>query len=143
MNVQLKRAYDKPSVSDGVRVLVDRLWPRGLTKDKAGIDHWLRDLAPSDQLRHWYHSRPTQWLLFRKRYLEELAAPSASHALEELYALAADSKTLTLIFASKNEEHNNAVVLRDLLQGMRKPPSSSGPARAAASGRVRRRAPRR
>ncbi len=137
MTIKLKRAYEKPSVSDGVRVLVDRLWPRGLTKEKAAIDHWLRDLAPSDKLRRWYHSRPTQWVLFRKRYLEELGGAAASRALEELYQLAAKSKTLTLVFSSRNEEHNNAVVLRDLLQGMRKPPSSSGPARAAA-GRVRR-----
>ncbi len=142
MDVKLKRAYDPPSVSDGVRVLVDRLWPRGMSKDKARFDHWLRDLAPSDKLRKWYHARPTQWMLFRKRYLQELGEPAASHALEELYRLAAESKTLSLVFASKNEEHNNAVVLRDLLQGMRKPPSSSGPARAAASGRIRRRARR-
>ncbi len=142
MNVALKRAYDKPSVSDGVRVLVDRLWPRGLTKDKAQIDHWLRDLAPSDKLRKWYHARPSLWTQFRKRYLEELDSPAASTALEELYRLAAKAKTTTLVYSSKNDEHNNAVVLRDLLQGMRKPPSSSGPARAAASGRVRRSARR-
>ncbi len=142
MNVALKRAYDKPSVSDGVRVLVDRLWPRGLTKEKAGIDHWLRDLAPSAQLRKWYHARPTQWMLFRKRYLEELGAPAASRALEELYGVAAKAKTPTVIYSSKNDEHNHAVVLRDLLHGMRKPPSSSGPARAAASGRIRRSARR-
>ena len=141
MTVKLKRAYAKPSVSDGVRVLVDRLWPRGLTKEKALIDHWLRDLAPSDKLRRWYHARPSQWVLFRKRYLEELCTAAASRALEELYRLAGASRTLTLVFSSRNEEHNNAVVLRDLLQGMRKPPSSSGPARAAASGRVRRRRP--
>ncbi len=142
MNVALKRAYDKPSVSDGVRVLVDRLWPRGLTKDKAKIDHWLRDLAPSDKLRKWYHARPSLWTQFRKRYLEELGTPKASQALEELYAVAAKARTTTLIYASKNDEHNTAVVLRDLLQGMRKPPSSSGPARAAASGRIRRSARR-
>jgi uncharacterized protein YeaO (DUF488 family) len=144
MDVKVKRAYEKPSVSDGVRVLVDRLWPRGLTKEKAQIEHWLRDLAPSDTLRKWYHSRPTQWMLFRKRYLQELGDAAASRALEELYGLARTSKALTLVFASKDEEHNNAVVLRDLLQGMRKPPSSSGPARAAAAGgRMRRSARRR
>ena len=140
MSVNLKRAYEKPSVSDGVRVLVDRLWPRGLTKEKALIDHWLRDLAPSDKLRKWYHARPTLWPLFRKRYLQELGSAAASRALEELYRLAAASKTITLVFSSRNEEHNNAVVLRDLLEGMRKPPSSSGPGRAA--GRVRRSARR-
>ncbi len=143
MKVALKRVYDKPSLSDGTRVLVDRLWPRGLTKAAAKVDVWLRDLAPSDALRKWYHARPTQWLAFRKKYLEELKSPAANAALEELYALAAESKTLTLLFASKDEDRNNATVLRDLLQGMRKPPSSSGPARAAAAGRVRRSARRR
>jgi len=143
MKVTIKRAYEKPSVSDGVRVLVDRLWPRGVSKSAARIDSWLRDLAPSNALRRWYHARPTQWLVFRKRYLQELASPPATHALEELHDLAAASKMLTLIFASRNEHHNNAAVLRDLLQGMRKPPSSSGPARAAASGRIRRAARRR
>ncbi|MBZ5647840.1 MAG: DUF488 family protein [Acidobacteriia bacterium] len=143
MKVTIKRAYEKPSVSDGVRVLVDRLWPRGVSKSAARIDSWLRDLAPSNALRRWYHARPTQWLVFRKRYLQELASPVATRALEELHHLAATSKTLTLVFASRNEQHNNAAVLRDLLQGMRKPPSSSGPARAAASGRIRRAARRR
>ncbi len=143
MNVMIKRAYDKPSVSDGTRVLVDRLWPRGLTKSAAKIDAWLRDLAPSNALRRWYHARPTLWQMFRKRYLQELNAPEATRAIEQLHDLAAKSKTLTLVYASKNEEHNNAVVLRDLLQGMRKPPSSSGPAAAAAGGRIRRSARRR
>jgi len=143
MQVTVKRVYEKPSVSDGRRVLVDRLWPRGLTQAAASIDAWMRDLAPSDNLRKWYHSRPTQWLLFRKRYLEELSSPEADRALQELHELAARSKTLTLVYASRNQEHNNAVVLRDLLQGMRKPPSSSGPARAAATGRIRRAARRR
>lgn len=143
MNVALKRAYDKPSLSDGTRVLVDRLWPRGVSKGAARLDAWLRDLAPSDTLRHWYHARPALWLTFRKRYLQELDTPAATRALEELHRLAENAKTLTLVYASKNEDRNNAVVLRDLLLGMRKPPSSSGPARAAASGRVRRSARRR
>ena len=143
VNVLTKRVYEKPSLSDGARVLVDRLWPRGVSKNAAKIDAWLRDLAPSDKLRKWYHARPTQWLLFRKRYLQELNSPEATKAFEELCELASKAKTLTLIFASRNEEQNNATVLRDLLNGMRKPPSSSGPARAAAGGRIRRSAPRR
>ncbi len=135
--ISLKRAYDPASVSDGFRVLVDRLWPRGLTKDKAEIDLWLKDLAPSDTLRKWFHARPAQWPAFRKRYLAELSQPLATAALEELYHLADKRKRLTLVFSSKNAEHNNAVVLKELLEGMRKPPSSSGPAAAAAAGRAR------
>ena len=135
--VSLKRAYDPASVSDGVRVLVDRLWPRGLTKEKARIDEWLRDLAPSDELRKWYHARPSQWANFRKRYLAELRSPEATAALEKLYQLANKRRRVTLVFASRNLERNNATVLKDLLDGMRKPPSGSGPAAAAAAGRAR------
>jgi uncharacterized protein YeaO (DUF488 family) len=132
MPVALKRAYDKPAPADGVRVLVDRLWPRGVKKEKAQIDAWLRDLAPSTQLRRWFHARPAQWPLFRKRYLEELGEPAATLALSQLYDLARKRKRLTLVFSSRNLEHNNAVVLKELLDGMRKPPHSSGPERAAA-----------
>lgn len=131
MPVALKRAYDKPSTADGVRVLVDRLWPRGVKKEDANIRAWLRDLAPSDQLRRWFHARPAQWQKFRERYLQELSEPAAARALVELYELAACSKRLTLVYASRNLEHNNAVVLKELLDGMRKPPHSSGPEKAA------------
>lgn len=137
MNVALKRAYDRPSAADGARVLVDRLWPRGIKKESARLDAWLKDLAPSDELRKWFHERPTMRQQFRKRYLEELREPEASAALEQLYELVASRKKVTLIFASKNEEFNNAVVLKELLEGMRKPPHTTGPA-AAASARVRR-----
>ena len=142
MEVLLKRAYDKPSLSDGARVLVDRLWPRGLTKRAAALDVWLKALAPSHSLRRWFHARPLQWPAFRKRYLEELAQPEAGAALEQLYRLAERRRRITLVFSSRNSEHNNAVVLKELLEGMRKPPSSSGPA-AAVPARARARAPRR
>jgi uncharacterized protein YeaO (DUF488 family) len=128
--VTVKRAYEKPARSDGYRVLVDRLWPRGLSKSQAALHTWLRDLAPSDELRHWFHSRPENWLTFRKRYLKELALPEAEEALDELYRLARRKGNLTLLFASKNEQHNNAVVLKDLLDGMRKPPTGTGPGAA-------------
>ncbi len=140
--VTVKRVYEKPARSDGYRVLVDRLWPRGLSKNRVALDAWLRDLAPSDELRHWFHARPESWLVFRKRYLKELAAPAAAGALEELYRLAGRKKNLTLLFASKNEQHNNAVVLKDLLDGMRKPPTGTGPARSARSKHAKR-APKR
>jgi uncharacterized protein YeaO (DUF488 family) len=136
MAILVKRAYEKPSPKDGVRVLVDRLWPRGISKSAAKLEKWLRDLAPSDALRRWYHGRDgADFAEFRKRYLAELCEPAATVALSELYDLAAHNHTVTLIYASKDEQQNNATVLRDLLSGMRKPPSSSGPAKAVASGR--------
>ena len=131
--VTVKRVYAKPARTDGMRVLVDRLWPRGLSKERAAVDRWLRDLAPSDGLRKWFHARPEAWQVFRKRYLKELVQLEAGHALDELYDLASRRKKLTLLFASRNEEYNNAVVLKDLLEGMRKPPTGTGPARARAS----------
>lgn len=139
MTVAVKRVYEAPASRDGARVLVDRLWPRGLSKARARIDHWLKDLAPSDELRQWFHVHPGEFEGFRKNYLKELKRPEAETALEELYRLA--EKKLTLLFAYKDEEHNNAVVLKDLLQGSRKPPSGTGPA-AIGAGRVRRAARR-
>jgi uncharacterized protein YeaO (DUF488 family) len=136
--VTVKRVYEKPARSDGYRVLVDRLWPRGLSKSQVSLDAWLHDLAPTDELRHWFHARPENWLAFRKRYLKELAAPQAAGALDELYRLARKKKNLTLLFASKNEQHNNAVVLKDLLEGMRKPPTGTGPARSMRSKQAKR-----
>src|SRR5262249_52879781 len=102
-------------------------------KEKAAVDTWLRNLAPSDQLRRWYHQRPAAWVSFCRRYLKELTQPDAAGALDELYRLAQKPKQLTLLFASKNLERNNAVVLRDLLNGMRKPPTGTGPAGAKAT----------
>jgi uncharacterized protein YeaO (DUF488 family) len=125
--IMVKRVYEKPGRGDGHRVLVDRLWPRGVSKSQAALDAWLRDLAPSDELRHWFHARPDHWIAFRKRYLRELALPQAAEPLAELYRLAGKRKNLTLLFASKNQQHNNAVVLKDLLEGMRKPPTGTGP----------------
>lgn len=127
MTVSIKRVYEPAERSDGVRVLVDRLWPRGLTKEKAAIDEWLRDLAPSNELRHWYHARPGEWEAFRKKYLNELTQPEPQEALHRLYDLADNKKHLTLLFASKNESLNNAVVLKELLEGKRKPPTGTGP----------------
>ncbi|MGH9545143.1 MAG: DUF488 domain-containing protein [Terriglobales bacterium] len=125
--VTVKRVYEKPVRGDGYRVLVDRLWPRGLSKGRAALHAWLRDLAPSDELRRWFHAHPESWLTFRKRYLKELVLPEAAEALDKLYRLADRKRNLTLLFASKNERRNNAVVLKDLLDGMRKPPTGTGP----------------
>jgi uncharacterized protein YeaO (DUF488 family) len=142
-HINIKRVYEDAARGDGYRVLVDRLWPRGLSKNKAAVDRWLRDLAPSDELRRWFHARPENWLAFRKRYLKELAQPEAAAALDQLYRLARRRKNLTLLFASKNEHQNNATVLKDLLEGMRKPPTGTGPgAVRALRGRQAKRMPR-
>jgi uncharacterized protein YeaO (DUF488 family) len=141
--VQVKRIYAEPSRADGTRVLVDRLWPRGVSKSQAALHAWLRDLAPSDALRQWFHARPEGWMAFRKRYLKELSSPEAAEALHELYDLVGRRKQLTLLFAAKNEERNNAVVLKELLEGMRKPPTGTGPgAVRALRERQAKRAPR-
>jgi uncharacterized protein YeaO (DUF488 family) len=132
MAVRIKRAYEQPVSTDGARVLVDRLWPRGVEKKNAALACWLRELAPSNELRKWFHAHRAMWTQFRSRYMKELAAPEASAQLDQLYELAESNRTVTLVYASRDEEHNNAVVLRDLLNGARKPPSSSGPPKAAA-----------
>jgi uncharacterized protein YeaO (DUF488 family) len=142
MAISLKRVYDAPARSDGTRVLVDRLWPRGISKESAKLKAWLRDLAPSNELRVWYHSHPSQWLAFRRKYLHELRAPEATAALEQLYSLAGTHARLTLLFGSRNLERNNATVLKELMEGSRKPPSTSGALKAAALKRGRARAPR-
>jgi len=136
MAVAVKRVYETPASSDGLRVLVDRLWPRGLAKEDAVVKLWLRDLAPSKELREWFHANPEAWRLFRRRYLKELVSPEAGVALEKLYAVAQSGKKLTLLYASRNEEQNNAVVLKELLDGARKPPSSIGRA-TGGRGRIR------
>src|ERR1700730_15099585 len=136
MTVAVKRVYEPASRSDGVRVLVDRLWPRGLKKEDVAAKFWLRDLAPSDELRKWFHADPGAWRMFRKRYLKELVGEAASAAVEKLHRLAAGKRQVTLLYASKNEEYNNATVLKELLEGLPKPPSSVGHSTAARS-RVR------
>jgi uncharacterized protein YeaO (DUF488 family) len=135
MSVSVKRVYQEPSRRDGTRVLVDRLWPRGLSKQDAAIGKWLRDLSPSTELRKWFHTYPTEWRKFRQRYLRELADEPAAKALADLYRLSNKGK-VTLLFASRNEEHNNATVLKELMEGARKPPTGTGPA-AARGARIR------
>jgi uncharacterized protein YeaO (DUF488 family) len=110
--IRLKRAYDAPSATDGVRVLVDRLWPRGIKKTDACIDHWFKDLAPSTELRQWFAHDPARWEEFRRRYRAELA--NSSGRLDELRNLARAHR-VTLIYAARDEAHNDAVVLRDEL----------------------------
>ncbi|MBI5055652.1 MAG: DUF488 domain-containing protein [Nitrospirae bacterium] len=110
--VRLKRIYDPPSPSDGRRVLVDRLWPRGIKKEDAKIDLWLKDIAPGNELRKWFSHGPAKWPEFRKRYREEL---KDRPALLKLLREELRKGTVTLLFAAKDIEHNNAVVLKEVL----------------------------
>src|SRR5271167_4471478 len=125
MKVRTKRVYDEPSPQDGARVLVDRLWPRGLTKEAAALDAWMKDIAPSHELRKWYHAHPLQWAKFRKQYLAELTTDEAHAGLQQLHDLARKRPGLTLLFASKSLEHNNALILKELVEGERKPPTGT------------------
>lgn len=111
--IKLKRVYDPPAKSDGVRILVDRLWPRGLTKEAARIDEWRRDLAPSDGLRKWFGHDPEKWPEFRRRFTEELKEKTAD--LREI-ARRARNGMVTLVFAARDAEHCNAVVLKSLIE---------------------------
>lgn len=114
--VRMKRAYDPPAAADGTRVLVDRMWPRGVSKDDAAIDWWARELAPSNELRRWFGHDPERFDGFAERYRAELQGSEALEALGALRRLAAEG-TVTLVYAARDEQHNNARVLRDLLQG--------------------------
>lgn len=113
---RLKRVYEAASPEDGLRILVDRLWPRGLAKEKAKIDLWLRDLSPSDALRKRFHGRPETWSAFRTAYAQELKEPAAQAAVAELRAKLRQGP-VTLLYAARDEEKNNAVALRDWLAG--------------------------
>ncbi len=113
--VRLKRAYESVEPSDGRRVLVERLWPRGVRKDQAGLDDWLKDLAPSDSLRKWFRHDPDRWDEFEERYTRELESDAARAALDELVQRAA-SKTVTLVYSAHDEEHNSAVVLKGVIE---------------------------
>ncbi|WUK10892.1 DUF488 family protein [Kitasatospora sp. NBC_00374] len=121
MTVHLRRIYREPSADEGRRVLVDRLWPRGLRKDAAGFDEWLREVAPSDELRRWYGHEPARYEEFRTRYLAELAEPVRAEALERLRVLAA-AGPLTLLTATREVELSHLTVLVGLLG----PDSASG-----------------
>ena len=137
MTVRIKRVYDPLSPHDGARVLVDRLWPRGLTKEEAALDIWMKDIAPSDALRKWYHAHPVQWPKFRERYLAELTNEAAHAALQQLYDMADKRGGVTLLYASRSQEQNHALLLKQLLDGERKPPTGTGPLRSVAAGRAR------
>jgi uncharacterized protein YeaO (DUF488 family) len=113
LNICLKRAYEPPSAEDGLRVLVDRLWPRGLGKTEAAIDRWLKEVAPSSELRRWFGHDPCKWDEFRRKYEVELSG--RGDLLEELRQAAREGP-LTLVYSARDQEHNQAVVLRDVLK---------------------------
>ena len=113
--VRIKRAYSESSSHDGVRILVDRVWPRGITKERAHIVEWRQDLAPSTSLRKWFGHDPARWAGFRRRYRTEL-----KRSMEELEKLARLSchQTITLVYSAADEEHNQAVVLKELIEAI-------------------------
>ena len=119
--IQVKRIYDPPRKSDGYRVLVDRIWPRGLSKDAARIDLWMKDIAPTTELRKWFNHDPARWTTFQEKYRAELS--QLGERLDELRDRA-KKEPVTLLYGAKDTEHNQAVVLRDVLA---QPKSRSAP----------------
>ena len=115
--IQTKRVYDKPAGTDGFRVLVDRLWPRGLTKEKAQVHLWMKEIAPSDELRKWFHHEERNWGEFVRKYKTELA--KKKNLLSELNKLEKEKGTVTLLFGSMDEKQNQAIVLAEILKGKR------------------------
>ncbi|MFC6633506.1 DUF488 domain-containing protein [Microbulbifer taiwanensis] len=113
-SIHCKRAYASPQRGDGYRVLVDRLWPRGLSRESLPLDDWCKALAPSDELRHWFNHDPRLWAAFYQRYHKELREKSAE--IETLLK-ASNGRPLTLLYAARDQEHNNAVALKMFLQG--------------------------
>lgn len=113
-NVKLKRAYEPAAAGDGTRVLIDRLWPRGVKKADAAIDQWIKDISPSTALRKWFGHDPARWQEFRRRYAVEVH--EHPEQLDKLRALARQGQ-ITLVFSAHDEDHNDAVVLKDLLLG--------------------------
>lgn len=117
-DIELQRAYDDPTSQHGYRVLVDRFWPRGRSKDVLKLDEWARDLAPSADLIHWYGHVPERWGEFRRRYRSELAVPEQRERLRALLA-AAGARRITLVYGARTETGNQAIVLREALQALR------------------------
>ncbi len=115
--IKVRRVYDPPKRDDGCRVLVDRLWPRALSKDKARIQLWLRDIAPSDELRKWFAHDPRKWVAFQKKYQAELKGRKG--LLGTVQKLEKVHGTVTLLYAARDAQHNNAVALRRLFAGFR------------------------
>lgn len=114
MAIQIKRVYEKPSKTDGYRVLVDRLWPRGVSKEKAHLDLWLKEIAPSTELRKWFGHIPSKWEEFEKRYTKELQ--ENQELIQQLKDLEKKYKQVTLLYGARDTEHNEAVLLKEFLE---------------------------
>jgi len=112
--IQTKRVYEEPQSTDGLRILVDRLWPRGLSKQKAKIDLWLKDIAPSNKLRKWFNHDPAKWKDFKIRYKKEINGNKSQFSL--LKDAARKNKVITIVYAASDKEHNNAVIMKNLLK---------------------------
>ena len=112
--IRVKRIYEKPAKEDGWRVLADRLWPRGMKKEKAHIDLWMKDVAPSDALRKWFGHEPKKWVEFQKKYRAELG--KKKEQISNLKKIEREHRTLTLLFGAKDESHNQAVLLAEVLK---------------------------
>ena len=113
-NVKLKRAYEPPTPDDGMRILIDRLWPRGVTKERAAIDQWMKDISPSTELRKWFGHDPARWDEFRRRYAKEVH--QHAELLDQLRSLAREGP-ITLVYSARDEKHNDAIELRELILG--------------------------
>lgn len=113
--IRIKRVYCEPSSRDGIRILVDRIWPRGVSKKRASLAAWRKDLAPSSSLRKWFGHDPNKWEAFKKRYRKELCYAESEKGLNELAQLSRQ-KTLTLVYSAADEEHNQAVVVKEILE---------------------------
>jgi uncharacterized protein YeaO (DUF488 family) len=115
--IQLKRVYEEPSREDGLRILVDRLWPRGLSKQRAAVDLWLKDVAPSTELRKWFGHDPAKWQEFQARYRQELRERQPTL---QLLKEKCQEQTVTLVYGARDQEHNEALVLKRILEGHRR-----------------------
>lgn len=115
--IKIKRIYEPTKASDGFRILIDRLWPRGLSKEKAKIDLWLKEIAPSNELRKWFNHEPKKWKKFKERYKDELLHNEEAKAvMDELKKIIAKKRIVTLLFSASDEEHNNAVAFQEILK---------------------------
>ncbi len=114
--IRIKRVYEPPEKDDCFRILVDRLWPRGISKEKARLDRWIKEVAPSDDLRHWYNHEPEKWTEFQRKYCEELE--SNRNLLEEIKQFEKENGTVTLVYSSREANLNNAVALKKMLEEM-------------------------
>ena len=112
--IRIKRVYDLPTEEDGFRILVDRLWPRGISKEKAKLDLWMKDIAPSELLRTWFNHEPSKWGEFQKKYKTELSVKKAS--INQIEQLEKEKGAITLVYSARDTEHNNAVALKSVLE---------------------------